>query len=378
MKDIPFTKPYLTDIESEYVQDVLKRKKISGDRKYTKKVNKYIENKFDTPKALLTTSCTHALEMACLLIDLKPNDEVILPSYTFVSTANPILLRGAEPVFVEIKKDTLNMDPNDIEKKITDKTKAIIPVHYAGVGCNMEKIMKIAKKNDLYVIEDAAQAVNAKYKDDYLGTIGDIGCYSFHESKNYVAGEGGAILINNDNSKLKKRAEIIREKGTNRSEFMRGEVDKYTWVDIGSSYLPSDLLAALLWGQLKKIDEINNMRRDNFEKYYKKLKPLEREGKIRLPKIPKDRESNYHLFYIIFNSKHKRNEIMDILKNKGIHAVFHYVPLHSSPMGKKLGYKPDDLPITEEISSRILRLPLYPELESDELNYIIDSLYELF
>lgn len=314
--------------------------------------------------------------MAAILLDLKEGDEVILPSYTFVSTANAIVLRGAKPVFADICEDTLNIDPKDIENKITDKTKAIFLVHYAGVSCDMDSIMNIAKKYNIKVVEDAAQAVNAKYKDKYLGTIGDIGCYSFHETKNYSCGEGGAILINADEN-MGKRAEIIREKGTNRSQFFRGEVDKYSWVDVGSSYLPSDILAAMLYAQFEKLDEIQERRRSVYEKYHNGLKDLERQGKIRLPIIPQYCKSNYHMFYILLNSEKERNYLMDKLKENGISAVFHYIPLHTSPMGLKLGYKQSDLPKTEDLSGRLLRLPMYGELEERDINYIIEKIYEL-
>lgn len=373
---IPFNKPYITNKEIEYIKDALSKGRISGDGYYTNKCNEFIENTFRTKKALLTTSCSSALDMAALLLDLKEGDEVIMPSYTFVSTANAVVLRGAKPIFADIQEDTLNIDPRDIERKITDKTKAIFPVHYAGVSCDMDKIMSIAKEYNLKVVEDAAQGVNAKYKNKYLGTIGDIGCYSFHETKNYICGEGGAILINKD-EELAKRAEIIREKGTNRSQFFRGEVDKYTWVDVGSSYLLSDILVAMLWAQFEKLDEINDMREKVFKSYYNGLYGLEKQGKLRLPFIPKDCESNYHIFYILLNTEEERNHIMDKLKEREIATVFHYIPLHTSPRGLKLGYKKGDLPKTENLSGRLLRLPMYAELKDKEINYIIEQIYDL-
>lgn len=373
---IPFNKPYLTNKEIEYIQAAISKGRISGDGYYTKKCSEFIANTFGTKKALFTTSCSSALDIASLLLDLKEGDEVIMPSYTFVSTANAVILRGAKPIFADIQEDTLNVDPKDIERKITDKTKAIFPVHYAGVSCDMDGIMSIAKEYDLKVVEDAAQGVNAKYKDKYLGTIGDIGCYSFHETKNYICGEGGAILINKD-EELVKRAEIIREKGTNRSQFFREEVDKYTWVDIGSSYLPSDILAAILWAQFERLDEINDMREKIHKSYYNRLYDLENQGKLRLPLIPKDCESNYHIFYILLNTEEKRNHIMDKLRENGISAVFHYIPLHTSPMGLKLGYKKGDLPKTENLSGRLLRLPIYAELKDKEINYIIEKIHDL-
>jgi len=373
---IPFNRPYLTGKEIKYIKDSLNRGKLSGDGYYTKKVNEFIENTFHTSKALLSTSGSAALDMAALLLNLQPEDEIILPSYTFVSTANSFLLRGAKLVFAEIKEDTLNINPKDVQGKITSKTKAIVPVHYAGVACDMDAIMEIANKNNIKIIEDAAQGVNAKYKRKYLGTIGDIGCYSFHETKNYSCGEGGAILINND-KELIERAEIIREKGTNRSKFFRGEIDKYTWVDIGSSFLPSEILAAFLYAQFEQLDEINNKRKFIFNYYYKHLKDLEDQGILRLPIIPEGRECNAHMFYILLNSEKERNKLMEKLKEKNILSVFHYLPLHTSPMGKKLGYKKGDLPITENISGRLLRLPMYADLKIAELDYIIKELYNI-
>jgi len=367
---IPFNKPYTTGKEFNYIQDSINRGQISGDGYYTKKVNEFIEKTFHAPKALLTTSGSTALDIAALLLNLQPEDEVILPSYTFVSTANPFLMGGAKIVFAEIKEDTLNIDPDDIH------TKAIVPVHYAGVACDMDAIAEIANKDDIKIIEDAAQGVNAKYKGKYLGTIGDIGCYSFHETKNYSCGEGGAILINKD-KKLIERAEIIREKGTNRSKFFRGEIDKYTWVDIGSSYLPSDMLAAFLYAQFEQLDEINNKRKSIFNYYYEHLKKLEDRVILRLPIIPEGREYNAHMFYILLNSEKERNSLMDKLKENGIYAVFHYIPLHTSPMGIKMGYKVGDLPMTENLSGRLLRLPMYADLGEKELEYIVGEIYRI-
>jgi dTDP-4-amino-4,6-dideoxygalactose transaminase len=376
--EIPFNRPYLTGNEIRYMEDVLHSLSegghISGDGKYTKLVQDFFQLKFGARKALMTTSCTSALELATHLLALKPDDEVIVPSYTFSSTVNPILLAGAKPVFADIQSDTLNIDPADIRKKITKKTRAIYPVHYGGVSCAMDEIMEIAQKHDLKVVEDAAQGVNAKYKGKYLGTIGDFGCYSFHETKNYVCGEGGALLINSDDPKIIERAEIIREKGTNRSKFHRGEVDKYTWVDVGSSYLPSDLLAAFLYAQLEKLDEIQNMRMNVWNAYYSALKSFEEEGKIRLPVIPDYVEHNAHLFYVLFHDEQTRDRMMRRLKEKGISAVFHYVPLHSSPVGLGLGYRNGDLPVTEEMSGRLLRLPMYAGMSNAEKDYMISML----
>ena len=375
---IPFNRPYLTGNEIRYMEDVLhslcEGGHISGDGKYTKLVQGFLQSKFGARKALMTTSCTSALELATHLLDLKPGDEVIVPSYTFSSTVNPVLLAGARPVFADICDDTLNIDPDEIRKKITPRTRAIYPVHYGGVSCAMDEIMDLAREHDLKVVEDAAQGVNAKYKGKYLGTIGDFGCYSFHETKNYVCGEGGALLINKENHKIVDRAEIIREKGTNRSKFHRGEVDKYTWVDVGSSYLPSDLLAAFLYAQLEKLGEIQDMRMKVWNSYYTALKPFEDEGKIRLPVIPEYAEHNAHLFYVLFHNEQMRNFVMDMLKKNKISAVFHYVPLHSSPLGRELGNRKDDLPVTEKISGNLLRLPIYSGMCDTEITYVIDMM----
>lgn len=375
--NILFNKPYISGKEYKYIMDSVARHHISGDGFYTKKVQEFMEQNFRTHKALMTTSCSAALDMAAILLDLKEGDEIILPSYTFVSTANAFILRGATPVFADIQEDTLNIDPEEIVKKITPKTKAIFPVHYGGVSCDMDKITKIAADYNLKVVEDAAQGVNAKYKDKYLGAIGDIGCYSFHETKNYSCGEGGAILINVDDQELIERAEIIREKGTNRSKFYRGEIDKYTWVDLGSSFLPSDMLAAFLSTQLEVMDEIKNMRKEVYNYYYESLGELEKRGCLRRPIIPTECESNYHMFYILLNSEAERDNVMDRLKERGVMAIFHYIPLHSSPMGKRFGYKTGDLPVTENLSSRLLRLPMYCELTRPELDYIIENLYDI-
>jgi len=374
---VPFTRPYLTGNEIRYMKNLLdslsEGDHISGDGKYTELVQNFFETKFGAKRALMTTSGTSALELATYLLKLKPGDEVIVPSYTFSSTVNPILLAGAKPVFTDISEDTLNIDPEEIKKKITPKTRAIYPVHYGGISCPMDEIMDIAQKNDLKVVEDAAQGVNAKYKGKYLGTIGDLGCYSFHETKNYVCGEGGALLINCDDPEVTERAEILREKGTNRSKFYRGEVDKYTWVDIGSSYLPSDLLAAFLYAQLEKLDEIQKMRMNIWNLYYSELKSYEEEGKIRLPVVPEYAEHNAHLFYVLFQKEQERNNIMGQLKKEGISAVFHYIPLHSSPHGLNLGNKKSELPVTENLSVRLLRLPLYAGMEGDKISYVIEN-----
>ena len=370
--NIPFNSPYLTGKELIYLQESLKSGNIVGNAGFTRKCEELLEKSFGAKKILLTNSCTDALEMASLLTGLKPGDEVLVPSFTFVSTVNAFILRGARPVFVDIREDTLNIDETKIDEKITEKTKAIFPVHYAGVSCEMDAITDTAKRNNLFVVEDAAQGVNSKYNGQYLGTIGDIGTYSFHGTKNYTCGEGGAIVINNNN--FIERSEIIREKGTNKSKFLRGEIDKYTWVDIGSSYLVSDMLAAFLLAQLEKLDEISKKRKEIFDYYYENLEELQTAGELKLPSVPGNCETNYHLFYVILNSEDKRNNIIKRLREYGIQAVFHYVPPHTSPMGIKYGYKAGDLPVTESMSSRLLRLPIYPHLEKDNQKYIIDSL----
>ncbi len=369
---VPFNKPSFMGKELEYISDAVLNEKISGDGKYTYKCHKFLEEKFNAKKVLLTTSCTHALELAALLLDLKEGNEVIVPSFTFVSTVNAFMLRGARPVFVDIRFDTKNINENLIEDKITKNTKAIFVVHYAGVACEMDKIMDIARRHNLYVVEDAAQGVNAKYKNKYLGTIGTFGCYSFHETKNVICGEGGALIINDE--KFIERAEIIREKGTNRSKFFRGEIDKYTWIDIGSSYLPSDVLAAFLYGQLENIDKITNLRRAIYEKYLNDLKILD----VKLPEIPSYCTPNYHMFYMLLERENVRADFIKHLKIKGISSVFHYVPLHLSPLGLKMGYKEGELPITEDVSTRLVRLPFYNNINLEDLEYVITEVKNYF
>ena len=380
---VSFNKPYFTGNELKYIEDVFSSIQmnvsgthLSGDGKYTNKIQKFMEMKFGAKKVLLTTSGTSALELASYALGFKQGDEVIVPSYTFSSTVNAILLAGAKPVFADIQEETLNIDPEDILKKLTLRTKAIYPVHYAGVSCDMKQIMEIAEGNDLKVVEDAAQGVNAKYKNKYLGTIGDFGCYSFHETKNYVCGEGGAILINTDDKAIIERVEIIREKGTDRSKFFRGEIDKYKWIDIGLSYLPSDILAAFLYGQFEELEKIHRKRMKIWNVILSTLKPFEDEGKICLPFIPDYSEHNAHLFYVIFEDNDTRNTIMEEFKNKGIQTLFHYVPLHSSPMGISLGNREGDLPVTENLSKRLLRLPLYAGMENEEISFILENLIE--
>ena len=364
-----FNVPPCIGTEIDYIADAIGKHKICGDGEYTKKCNKWLEDRTGTTKALLTTSCTHATEMAALLCDIKPGDEVIMPSYTFVSTADAFVLRGAKAVFVDIRPDTMNIDENLIENAITEKTKAIVPVHYAGVACEMDKIMEIAGKYDLKVVEDAAQGVMSTYKGKALGTIGDYGCYSFHETKNYSMGEGGALLIKDQaNAEL---AEIIREKGTNRSKFFRGQIDKYTWVEAGSSYLPSELNAAYLYAQLEKADEINNARLACWNRYYECLKPLADEGYIELPTVPEGCVHNAHMFYIKAKDIEERSKFISYMKNdNAIGVVFHYIPLHSAPAGQKYGeFRGEDKYTTKE-SERLARLPMYYGLTPDNVEEI--------
>ena len=370
---IPFNKIYTSGRELGYMQDCLVRGDISGSGYYTHKAQEYLQNKFDCRKALLTTSGTTALEMAALLINLQPGDEVIMPSFTFVSTANAVMLRGALPVFVDIDPATLNIDPAKIKDKINERTKAIIPVHYAGIACDMERIMEIAAQNNLYVIEDAAQAVNSSFNGKYLGTIGHIGCYSFHGTKNIVCGEGGAIVINTGEQRLLERADLIWEKGTNRQQYLQGQVDKYTWMDLGSSYLPADILAAFLYAQLEDMQLITSKRESIYQYYYNHLREYQLRGLIRLPLVPEMAQTNYHIFYLLLQSAENRNFVLEALRSRGINASFHFIPLHSSPMGRQLGYKPDDLPVTEETSSTLLRLPIYPQMNLDEQRCVVEN-----
>jgi len=373
---IPFNKPFIVGKELYYISQSVLQCQTSGDGLYSKKAQELMKQTFGAREILLTTSCTAALDLAAILADVKDGDEIILPSFTFSSTANAFLLRGARPVFVDCRRDTLNIDENLIEAAITAKTRAIATVHYAGVGCEMDTISKIAQKHRLIVVEDAAQGVNAKYKGRYLGTIGDMGAYSFHETKNFICGEGGAIVLNRQ--ELMERAEIIREKGTNRSRFFRGEVDKYTWVDIGSSLLPSDILAAFLYAQLENMDVITRKRQEIYRLYEAQLRPLADQGLLTLPIVPADCESNYHMFYIVLNSLDDRTRLIEHLKAQSILAVFHYVPLHTSPMGLAMGYHPGMLPVTESISERLLRLPMYYEMRETEVDLVVDEICKFF
>ena len=374
---IPFNKPPYTGNEEKYVLESIKSSKISGDGEFTKKCHKWFEERFNCKKVLLTPSCTHALEMAAILLDIKEGDEVIMPSYTFVSTANAFVLRGAKIVFVDIRPDTMNIDETMIEQAITDKTKVIVPVHYAGVACEMDTIMDIAKKYNLFVVEDAAQGMMSTYKGKALGTIGHLGAYSFHETKNYTsAGEGGLLLVNDD--RFKDRAEIIREKGTNRSLFFRGMVDKYSWVDLGSSYLMNDMSAAYLWANLEKADEINENRLSTWQKYYDGLKQLEEKGFIELPKIPGECVHNAHMFYLKVKDLEERTKLIDYLKENDILSVFHYIPLHSAPAGLKFGRFGGEDRFTTTESEKLVRFPLYFEMDKKSINYIIESINNFY
>jgi dTDP-4-amino-4,6-dideoxygalactose transaminase len=354
---IPFNRPYMTGQEHKYIDQAHANRKLAGDGIFTKNCHEWLEKNTSAKKALLTHSCTAALEMAAILADIQPGDEVIMPSYTFVSTANAFVLRGGVPVFVDIRPDTLNIDENLIEAAITPKTKAIVPVHYAGVGSEMDVIMGIANRHNLLVIEDAAQGVMSTYKGNALGAIGHLGTFSFHETKNVISGEGGALIINDE--RFIKRAEIIREKGTNRSQFFRGLVDKYTWIDIGSSYLPSEIIAAFLWAQLQEADTITQKRLDIWDQYHSELAIFEEKGYLRRPIIPAETKHNAHMYYILLNSLEERTKVIERLKKKDINAVSHYVPLHSSPGGLKFGRKNAELPVTKDLSDRLLRLPLW-------------------
>lgn len=374
---IPFNIPPYVGKELEYVKEAMeKNHKICGDGPFTKKCSEWMENKFNVEKVLLTTSCTHATEMTAILTDIKEGDEVIAPSFTFVSTVNPFVLRGAKIVFVDINPKTMNMDENLIEVAITEKTKAILPVHYAGVACNMDKIMEIAKKYNLIVIEDAAQGMMAEYKGKPLGTIGDYGCFSFHETKNYSMGEGGALLINNKENI--ETAEIIREKGTNRSRFFRGQVDKYTWVDKGSSYLPSELNAAYLYAQLENADIIYNDRMNTWNKYKESLQELEDKNLIELQYIPEDCKHNAHMFYIKCKDLDERTNLINFLKENNINAVFHYIPLHSAEAGIKFGRFHGEDKYTTKESERLLRLPLYYGLKKEEIEFVVTKIKEFY
>ncbi len=373
---IPFNVPPFLGTETNYIAKAIENHKICGDGPFTKECHQWLENKTGAAKALLTTSCTDALELAALLLDIQPGDEVILPSFTFCSTADAFALRGAKLVFVDIRPDTMNIDETKIEDAITDKTKAIVPVHYAGVACEMDTIMDIARRHNLAVVEDAAQAVMSEYKGKALGAIGDYGCYSFHETKNYSMGEGGAILIK-DPAKIED-AEILREKGTNRSVFLRGQIDKYTWVNYGSSYLPSDMNAAYLWAQLEEADKINNDRLASWQKYYDGFENLEKKGFVQRPVIPEGCKHNAHMFYLKAKNLEERTALISFLKENGIMAVFHYIPLHSAPAGQKFGVFHGEDKYTTAESDRLLRLPMYYGLTDSDINKVIDTVIRFY
>lgn len=371
---IPFNVPYYTGREIELIEDVFARGQTCGDGYYTQLVSDFLRIKFGAKKALLTTSATHALELAVLLLDLKPGDEVIMPSFTFPSTANAVILRGAKPVFAEINPHTFNIDPEAVATRITPRTRAVIPVHYGGIGCEMDKLTALTDSKRITVIEDAAQAVNSSYSGRYLGTWGEFGCFSFHGTKNFSCGEGGAILLNTEDPAILRRAEILIQKGTNRKQFLQGEVGKYCWVDQGSSYTPSEILMAVLYAQLQAIDEITAKRKTIHQRYSAGLHPYATSGIIGMSNIPIGCQSNYHLFYIILETESVRDRVRRELSELGITTAFHYVPLHSSPMGNSLGYTPDDLPITEDLSRRLLRLPMSTGMSDNEVDYVISNL----
>lgn len=369
---IPFNKPYMTSKELYYIAEAKLGNMLAGDGPFTKRCHEWLEMKSSCNKALLTHSCTAALEMAALLLDIEPGDEIIMPSYTFVSTANAFVLRGGVPVFVDIREDTLNIDERLIESAITPRTRAIVPVHYAGVACEMDTIMAIAKQYGLFVVEDAAQGVMSTYKGRPLGSIGELGAYSFHETKNVISGEGGALLVNNPS--LAMRAEIIREKGTDRSRFFRGKVDKYTWQEVGSSFLPGELTAAFLYAQLEEAERITNERLVIWKRYHEMLEHLERKGLLRRPIIPNECQHNAHMYYVLLAPEIDRQMVLDELKKNNVYSVFHYVPLHSSPGGKRYGRTHGELEVTDMLSERLIRLPLWVGLTNEQQEYIVKVL----
>ena len=373
---ISFNVPPVVGNELKYIEQAIGNHKICGDGEFTKKCSAWMEEKTGTAKALLTTSCTHATEMAALLADIQPGDEVVMPSFTFVSTADAFVLRGAKVKFVDIRPDTMNIDETLIEDAITDKTKAIVPVHYAGVGCEMDTIMDIARKHHVLVIEDAAQGVMSSYKGKALGTIGDYGCYSFHETKNYSMGEGGALLIKDPD--MIERAEIVREKGTNRSKFFRGQIDKYTWVDAGSSYLPSELNAAYLWAQLEQADMVNDNRLKSWNLYKELLTPIAEKEYITLPYIPEECTHNAHMFYIKTKNLEERSALISYLKENGVLAVFHYIPLHGAPAGQKYGEFIGEDKYTTRESERLVRLPMYYNLSEEDITYVAELISRFY
>lgn len=374
MNFVSFNRPYAVGTEHQYMQAALENMHLAGDGEFTKKCHALLQEVLGVPKVLLTTSCTHALEMSALLLDIAPGDEVIVPDFTFVSTINAFVLRGARPVFVDIRPDTLNLDETKLEGLISPRTRAIVVVHYAGVACEMDTIMRIAAGHNVPVVEDNAHGLFAKYKGKYLGTFGALATQSFHETKNFTCGEGGALLINE--TALIERAEILREKGTNRSRFFRGQVDKYTWVDVGSSYLPSDLLAAFLYAQLEVRHRIQNTRRRIWEAYHHHLQAWAEENNVSLPNVPTDCEQPYHMYYMLMPSLDARTAFIAYLKDKNVQAVFHYLPLHNSEMGKKFGAQSDDCPVTNDVSDRLVRLPFFNSISDAEQNYVIEHILQ--
>jgi len=370
MMNVPFNKPYMTGKELWYISQAHASGHLAGDGTFTKKCNAWLEQNIGSQKALLTHSCTAALEISAMLADIRAGDEVIMPSYTFVSTANAFVLRGAVPVFVDVRPDTQNIDETKIEAAITERTRAIVPVHYAGVACEMDTIMDIARRHNLLVIEDAAQGIMSTYKGRPLGSIGHMAALSFHETKNIISGEGGALLVNDP--RFVARAEIIREKGTNRSQFFRGQVDKYTWVDVGSSYLPGEIMAAFLWAQMEEADMINRRRLDIWANYHQWFASLEKAGKVQRPNIPRECVHNAHMYYLMFPDMEARSAVIARLKTRGIQTVFHYIPLHSSPIGKEMGRAADDMSNTDAAGDRLLRLPLWIGLEAQHADLIAE------
>ncbi|TFZ03813.1 dTDP-4-amino-4,6-dideoxygalactose transaminase [Ramlibacter humi] len=369
---IGFNRPYMTGRELEYIQQAHQNAHLAGDGPFTRQCSAWLEQHTGTRRALLTHSCTAALEMAALLLDIRPGDEVIMPSYTFVSTANAFVLRGGVPVFVDVRPDTLNLDERLVEAAITPRTKAIAPVHYAGVSCEMDELMAIASRYGLAVVEDAAQGSESSYRGRPLGTIGALGTLSFHETKNVISGEGGALLVNDD--RLVERAEIIREKGTDRSRFYRGQVDKYTWQDVGSSYLPSELVAAFLWAQLQESGSITRARLQAWDRYHAACAPLEAQGLLRRPVVPSHCQHNAHMYYVLLDERIDRSRVLAAMKDAGIYGLFHYVPLHSSPAGRKYGRTAGDLAVTDSIASRLVRLPLWLGLTPEQQETVVQTL----
>jgi dTDP-4-amino-4,6-dideoxygalactose transaminase len=373
---VPFNRPSMVGRELEYIEAAVRQGQLAGDGPFTRRCQQWLERQCGATRVLLTHSGTAALELAALLCEVGPGDEVVMPSFTFVSTANAFVLRGARPVFVDIREDTLNLDEGRIEHALSDRSRALVPVHYAGVACEMDAILALARERGLLVVEDAAQGLGATYRDHHLGTLGDLGCWSFHETKNILTGEGGALVISA--ARLSARAEILREKGTDRARFLRGEVDKYTWVDVGSSYLPSEIIAAYLFAQLEHWQEVLARRRAICERYAGELAPLAAAGSFRLPVVPGACRHNGHMFYMLLADQALRDRLLQHLNAAGINAVFHYVPLHSSPMGRRLGYAPSDLPITESVSRRLVRLPCFFSLTDEQQSVVIGEVRRFF